>query len=88
MKIYMCSMSNLYTYRVVPIMEKIVNLLKNKEFRRGFVFAAGALLVIDNVLFHWILKLHHVIEGPHALEADFLTFIFGLILIVYSILRK
>ena len=69
-------------------MKKLLEILKNKDFRRGFIFAAGALLVIDNVLFHWILKLHHVIEGPHALQADLATFAIGLILIVYSILRK
>ena len=69
-------------------MTNLLKIFKNKEFRRGFVFAAGALLVIDNILFHWILKLHHVIEGPHALEADLFTFVIGLILVIYSFLKK
>ena len=69
-------------------MKKIINILKNREFRRGFVFSAGALLVLDNIIFHWLLSWHHVIEGLHAYQADLATFAFGLILIAYSLFKK
>ncbi|HIJ98786.1 TPA: DUF2243 domain-containing protein [archaeon] len=69
-------------------MKKIIKMLKNREFRSGFVFAAGALLVLDNIIFHWLLSWHHVIEGPRAYQADFLTFVFGLVLIAYSLFKK
>ena len=69
-------------------MKNLPKLIKNKEFRRGVVFAAGLFLVLDNIVFHWILKLHHAIGGPHAYQADLAAFIVGLTLLAYSLLKR
>jgi hypothetical protein len=36
----------------------------------GALIALGALGIVDNVVFYWILALHRAVPGPHALEVE------------------
>lgn len=36
----------------------------------GAMIALGALGIIDNVAFHWILEFHRAVPGPYALHVE------------------
>lgn len=69
-------------------MINVKQLFQNKDFRRGFVFAAGALIVADILLFHLALDFHHVIEGRFAFKSDLVALALGIILLLYGLLKE
>jgi uncharacterized membrane protein len=54
----------------------------------GALMAIGALGIADNVLVHWVLKLHRAIPGEHALTVEILLVAGGGILFVVGLARE
>jgi uncharacterized membrane protein len=54
----------------------------------GALIALGALGVLDNVVFHWILELHRAIPGPHALTVEVVLVIVSAGLLALGIWRE
>jgi uncharacterized membrane protein len=54
----------------------------------GALIAVGALGIIDNVLFHWILQLHRVVPGPSAFPIEVLLVIVSFGLLIMGLWRE
>ena len=54
----------------------------------GALIAIGALGVIDNVVIHWLLKLHRAIPGEHALTVELALVAMSVVLLLLGIWRE
>ncbi len=54
----------------------------------GALMAIGALGVVDNVVVHWILRLHRAVPGEHALAVEWLLVLASLLLFVVGFVRE
>jgi uncharacterized membrane protein len=61
---------------------------RNDAMINGALIALGALGVLDNVVFHWILELHRAVPGPHALTVEVVVAIVSAGLLVLGIWRE
>lgn len=43
---------------------------RNDALINGALIAIGTLGVLDNVIVHWMLKLHRAVPGPHAFAIE------------------
>ena len=65
--------------RVSPRSDAMVN---------GALIAIGALGVVDNVLFHWVLGIHRAVPGGRALEVEYALIGGGLFLLMLGFWRE
>lgn len=54
----------------------------------GALIALGALGVIDNVVFHWMLGLHRAVPGPGALRVEVALIAAGVLLSSTGVWRE
>jgi uncharacterized membrane protein len=54
----------------------------------GVLIGIGALLVFDNVVFHWLLAFHRAIPGPYALHAEIVLVAAGAVMIIVGLRRE
>ena len=62
--------------------------LFSRSFFHGFIVAAGLILSLDIVLFHWIFQLHRITSGPEADVLEPLFVLCGIALTVVGIRRE
>jgi uncharacterized membrane protein len=61
---------------------------RNLAMINGALIALGALGIVDNIVFHWILELHRAVPGPHALTVEAALVIVSAGLLVLGIWRE
>jgi uncharacterized membrane protein len=54
----------------------------------GALIALGVMAILDNVLVHWILRLHRAVPGPHVLEIEIGLVALGVVLVGLGIWRE
>jgi hypothetical protein len=54
----------------------------------GALIALGALGIVDNIVFHWLLQFHRAVPGPHALTVEVVLVMIGAGLIVLGLWRE
>jgi uncharacterized membrane protein len=54
----------------------------------GVLMGIGALIVLDNVILHWILQLHRVVSGPMALPIEIALVILGAAMFAFGLWRE
>lgn len=54
----------------------------------GALIALGALGIVDNVLFHWVLGLHRAVPGEQALEVEYAFIGGGVLLLILGLWRE
>ncbi len=60
----------------------------NDAMINGPLIALGALGIVDNIVFHWILEFHRAVPRPHALTVEVGLVIVGAGLLVLGIWRE
>lgn len=61
---------------------------RNDAIINGALVALGALGIIDNVIFHWLLGFHRTVPGPYALHVEIVIVIISTILLVVGLWRE
>ncbi|WNB90686.1 DUF2243 domain-containing protein [Bacillus sp. NEB1478] len=56
----------------------------DSSFFHGFLAAIGLFLTVDNILFHWVFRLHRITSGPEANILEPLFVIAGIGLVYYT----
>lgn len=54
----------------------------------GALIGLGAVGVIDNVLFHWLLGLHRAVPGEQALQVEYALIAAGSLALVIGLCRE
>ena len=54
----------------------------------GALIAVGTLGILDNVVIHWLLKLHRAISGEHALAVELALVVISVALLLTGIWRE
>lgn len=61
---------------------------RNDALINGALMALGALAIIDNVVGHWVLKLHRVYEGEWTLQVELALVALGAVLLIIGLWRE
>ncbi|TIP87531.1 MAG: DUF2243 domain-containing protein [Mesorhizobium sp.] len=61
---------------------------RNSAAINGALMAIGALGIVDNIVFHWILRLHRAVPGQSALFIEVMLVIVSIGLIAVGIRRE
>jgi hypothetical protein len=54
----------------------------------GALVALGFAAILDNVVAHWILRMHRAVPGPHALQVEIGLVGAGLLLLGFGVWRE
>lgn len=54
----------------------------------GALVGLGAVSIIDNVLFHWMLHLHRAVPGDRALEVEYALIAAGMLALFIGLWRE
>jgi hypothetical protein len=75
--------------REVPVTDRTIERDRNDAMINGALILAGAVGVVDNVVFHWILGWHRIIEDhPHALELEIAVVAVSAAMLAAGIIRE
>jgi len=61
---------------------------RNAALLNGALIALGALAIVDNLLFHWLLGLHRAVPGPNATAVEIGLVVLGTVLLVIGLWRE
>ena len=61
---------------------------RNDAMINGALIALGALGIVDNIVFHWILEFDRAIPGPHALTVEVVLVLVSAGLLVLGLWRE
>ena len=61
---------------------------RNNAMINGALIALGALGIVDNIVFHWILELHRAVPGRHALTVEVVLVIVSAGLLLLGLWRE
>lgn len=57
----------------------------NRSFISGMLFAAGILLILDNIFIHWVFGLHRFLPGnSYTTSLEIFFTVVGIILLIIS----
>jgi uncharacterized membrane protein len=61
---------------------------RNEAMLNGALIALGTVAILDNVVVHWLLRLHRAVPGPHALAVEWSVIALGAVLLAVGAWRE